>query len=55
MPHALRTRLNSLLDCLDRTGELTKAERQEAQALTELLDLLSLLKLRARLTGGKLS
>ncbi|MFO0974779.1 MAG: hypothetical protein U0996_00195 [Planctomycetaceae bacterium] len=49
MPAALQARLTALLDEQDRTGKLTKAEREEAQALTELVDLLSLMKLRARL------
>jgi len=44
MPAALKARLSSLLDEQDRTGKLRKAEREEAQALT---DFLSLMKLRA--------
>ena len=44
---ALKTRLSSLLDEQDKTGKLRKAERDEAQALTELADFLSLMKLRA--------
>jgi len=47
MPAALKARLGSLLDEQDRTGKLGKAEREEAQALTELSDFLSLMKLRA--------
>ena len=47
MPAALQARLSSLLDEQDRTGKLRKAERGEAQALTELADFLSLMKLRA--------
>lgn len=47
MPAALKARLSSLLDEQDRTGKLRKAEREEAQALTELADFLSLMKLRA--------
>ncbi len=46
MPAALKARLSSLLDEQDRTGKLSKAERDEAQALTELADFLALLKLR---------
>ena len=48
MPAALKARLSSLLDEQDRTGKLCKAERDEAQALTELADFLSLMKLRAQ-------
>ncbi len=47
MPAALKARLSSLLDEQDRTGKLRKAEREEAQALTELADFLALMKLRA--------
>jgi hypothetical protein len=53
MPAALQARLSSLLDEQDRTGKLSKAEREEAQALTELVDLLSLMKLRAERGGDK--
>ena len=34
MPVALKARLNSLLDESDKSGELNKAEREEAQALS---------------------
>ena len=51
MPDALKARLNSLLDEQDKTGKLSKAERDEAQALTELVDSLSLMKLRAERAG----
>lgn len=51
MPVALKARLNSLLDEQDKSGKLSKAEREEAQALTELVDLLSLSKLRAERAG----
>jgi hypothetical protein len=51
MPAALQARLSSLLDEQDKTGTLTKAEREEAQALTELVDMLSLMKLRAERAG----
>jgi len=47
MPAALKARLSSLLDEQDRTGKLRKAEREEAQALTELADFLALMMLRA--------
>ena len=51
MPVALKARLNSLLDEQDKPGKLSKAEREEAQALTELVDLLSLMKLRTERAG----
>jgi hypothetical protein len=47
MPAALQSRLQELLDRQDDTGKLTRAERSEAQALAELVDMLSLMKLRA--------
>ena len=47
MPGALKGRLNSLLDAQDKTVKLSKGEREEARALTELGDMLSLMKLRA--------
>ncbi|MBS0203584.1 MAG: hypothetical protein JSS49_11835 [Planctomycetes bacterium] len=51
MPAALKTRLSSLLDEQDKTGKISTAERAEAQALTELVDLLSLMKFRAERAG----
>ena len=48
LPPALNSRLQSLLDKQDLTGRLSRSERQEAKAITELVDMLSLLKLRAR-------
>ncbi|MEX2316398.1 MAG: hypothetical protein WD669_04540 [Pirellulales bacterium] len=47
LPAALDGRLQELLDRQDDHGKLTRAERREAQALTELADMLSLMKLRA--------
>jgi len=47
MHAALKARLSSLLDEQDKTGKLRKAEREEAQALTERADFLALMKLRA--------
>jgi hypothetical protein len=49
MPPALHDRLQDLLDKQDREGKLPARERREATALTELADLLSLMKLRAKL------
>ena len=51
LPPALHDRLQELLDRQDRTGKLSAKERREASALTELVDLLSLLKLRAKLAA----
>ena len=47
MPAALKARLSTLLDEQDQTGKFRKADRQEAQVLTELVDFLALMKLRA--------
>jgi hypothetical protein len=52
MPGALHARLQDLLDRQDREGKLSARERREAIALTELADLLTLMKLRARPTRG---
>ena len=51
MPKALQARLQELLDQQDQTGCLSRRERQEANALVELVDILSLMKLRARLAA----
>ncbi len=48
LPPALDSRLQSLLDKQDATGKLSRSERQEAKAIAELVDMLSLMKLRAR-------
>ena len=48
LPRALDARLQSLLDKQDSEGKLTRTERQEAKAITEIVDMLSLMKLRAR-------
>jgi hypothetical protein len=47
-PPALNERLQALLDKQDQEGALTKQERQEAESLVELSELLSLLRLRAQ-------
>lgn len=47
LPAALNARLQSLLDRQDNEGKLSLNERREAQALTELAEMLSLMKLRA--------
>jgi hypothetical protein len=48
LPPAIDSRLQSLLDKQDQTGRLSRTERQEAKAITELVDMLALMKLRAR-------
>ena len=48
LPRALDARLQALLDKQDRDGKLARTERQEAKAITELVDMLSLMRLRAR-------
>lgn len=53
IPPALDSRLQALLDKQDQTGKLSRTERQEAKAITELADMLSLLKLRARKAEGR--
>jgi hypothetical protein len=55
LPPALRERLQELLDRQDLNGRLDPRERREATALTELVDMLSLMRLRAELAlgGGK--
>jgi len=47
LPGAVAARLHFLLDRQDGGHPLTDAERQEAEGLVNLADLLSLLKLRA--------
>ena len=53
LPRALHERLQELLDRQDREGKLAPRERREAAALTELVDLLSLLRLRAELAASR--
>lgn len=48
LPPALDARLTTLLDEQDQSRELTDAEKQEADALCEVVDMLTLLKLRAQ-------
>lgn len=48
LPTALDTRLQSLLDKQDETGQLTATERREAKAITQLVDMLTLMKLRVK-------
>ena len=48
LPPALHQRLQDLLDQQDREGKLSVKERREAKALTELVDMLTLLRLRSQ-------
>ena len=51
LPRALHDRLHELLDRQDRDGKLSRLERREATALAELVDMLSLMRLRAELAA----
>ena len=51
LPPALNGRLQDLLDRLDREGKLPTRERKEAEALVELVDMLTLMKARIAETG----
>jgi len=53
LPPALHNRLHELLDRQDDQGKLTPHERREAEALVELVDMLSLMKLRAQRASRK--
>jgi hypothetical protein len=53
LPPALHDRLQELLDRQDRLGKLTMKERREATALTELVDMLSMMRLRAELAASR--
>jgi hypothetical protein len=48
LPPALAKRLQDLLDRQHQEGKLSRGERSEAEALVELTDMLSLIKLRAQ-------
>jgi hypothetical protein len=47
LPQAVQARLQFLLDCQDEGYTLSQAERQEAEGLVELVEFLSLLRLRS--------
>lgn len=53
LPEPLHQRLQELLDRQDRDGRLVPRERREAAALTELVDMLSLMRLRAELAAKR--
>lgn len=48
LPRALDRRLRDLLDRQDRDGKLSARDRQEAEALVELVDILTLMKARSK-------
>lgn len=47
LPPALHDRLQDLLDRQDERGSLSVQEHREAEALTQLVDMLALIRLRA--------
>ena len=47
LPEALHERLQDLLDRQDEQGSLSSQERREAEALVQLVDMLSLMRLKA--------
>lgn len=47
LPKGVNHRLQELLDRQSRDGKLSRAERQEAEGLVNLAEMLSLLRLRA--------
>lgn len=49
LPQAVQARLQSLLDRQDEGQMLSQGERQEAEGLVELAELLSLLRLQSNL------
>ncbi len=53
LPSALDARLQTLLDRQDREGSLSETERHEAEALTDLVDMLALLRLRTKRVSGQ--
>ena len=53
LPAALHDRLQELLDRQDLTGKLSPRDRREATALAKLVDVFSLMRLRAKLAARK--
>ena len=51
LPEGVNKRLQTLLDRQDRGKILTRAERQEAEGLVNLAELLTLLRLRTQRVG----
>jgi hypothetical protein len=54
-PKALDARLHYLLDEQGRRGDLTSAERDEAEALVQMASLLTMLKLGAEVASASSS
>jgi hypothetical protein len=52
LPPGVQARLQALLDRQDQGARLTKAEREEAEGLVDLAELLSLIRLRAEQARG---
>jgi hypothetical protein len=52
LPPGVQARLQELLDRQDQGATITKAEREEAEGLVDLAELLSLLRLRAERAGA---
>lgn len=52
-PVPLQRRLQSLLDRQDLKGKLSATERQEAEALADLSELLAFLKLQVKSKNGR--
>ncbi len=52
LPRAVNERLQSLLDRQDRGESLTPLEREEAEGLVNLSELLTLLRMRAERAGN---
>ena len=53
LPEALAVRLQDLLERQDAGETLTQAEREEAEGLVDVAELLTLLRLRAERANGK--
>jgi hypothetical protein len=53
LPAGVQARLQDLLDRQDRGVVLTAAERNEAEGMVQLADLLTLLRLRAERAGRR--
>jgi len=51
LPRGVNRRLQELLDKQSHDGKLSRAERQEAEGLVNLAEMLSLLRLRAERAG----
>lgn len=53
LPPALHDRLQDLLDKQDEGDRLSQRERREATALAELVDMLSVMRVRAQLAAKR--